>query len=152
MATSLDVWNPLREMQELSNRMNQLFGQPHLGGNGGEILTRPAAWSPSVNVSERDGEYHVTAELPGIERKDVHVTMQEGVLTITGERRQRKEEKGERFHRVESYFGTFVRSFTMPNDADASQVSAKLENGILDVRVAKLPAKKVAKAQEIQIG
>ncbi len=150
MPTSLDTWNPLREMQEMSNRMSQLFRQP-LAGSREESLTRAGAWSPSVNVSELDGEYHVTAELPGVAKKDVHVTLSGGVLTIAGERAMREEHEGERFHRVESYFGRFVRSFTMPNDADPDGVTAKLDGGVLDVRIAKLPKKKAAKAQEIEI-
>ena len=135
------TWNPWRELHEMSNRMEQLFGK-HAGNGGEENLATTTGWAPRVNVSESENEYLVTAELPGVEKKDVHVKMNDHVLTIEGERKQRKEEKTERFHRVESFYGSFLRRFTMPEDTDAAKVSAEIDNGMLTVHIAKLPAKK----------
>lgn len=135
------TWNPWRELQEMSNRIEQIFGRTH-GGNGEEALATSTGWAPRVNVSENDNEYLITAELPAVDKKDVHVKMQDHVLTLEGERGQRKEEKGERYHRVESFYGTFFRRFTMPEDADAEKVVANLDNGLLTVHIAKLPSKK----------
>jgi HSP20 family protein len=134
-------WNPWRELQEMSNRMEHMFGR-FRGGNGEESLATGTGWAPRVNVSENDNEYLVSAELPAVDKKDVHVKMQDNILTIDGERKQQKEEKGERYHRVESFYGTFFRRFTMPEDADAEKIVANLDNGLLTVHIAKLPAKK----------
>ena len=80
-----------------------------------------AEWSPLVDITEDDKEYLIKAELPEIKRKRLKVTVENGVLTISGERKLEKEEKGTKYHRVERAYGNFVRSFTLPDDADATR-------------------------------
>ncbi len=96
-----------------------------------------ADWAPSVDISETDAAYLVKAEIPGVQKEDVKVTLQDGMLTIQGERNQEKEEKGKKFHRVERCYGSFMRSFRVPDDADEGKVKAEFKDGMLNVTLAK---------------
>lgn len=120
--------NPWRELDELRTQMQRMF-------DGSTLAT--ATWAPSVDVSETETEYRIRAALPDVKKEDVKVTLEDGTLAIQGERKSRKEEKNEKLHRVEIQEGSFFRSFAMPTDADAEKVSAKYENGMLDVSIAK---------------
>jgi HSP20 family protein len=113
-----------------------------------EFAESQLQWSPSADISETDQEYLVRAELPAIQKEDVHVTLEDGVLTIRGERRQRQTEKTERFHRVESFSGEFSRSFSLPDDADAAGVRAESKDGVLTVHI---PKRAVSKPAPLQI-
>jgi HSP20 family protein len=95
-------------------------------------------WMPTVDIMEDDSEYLVKVELPEVQKEDVRVTVQEGVLTISGQRMQQEEDKKRKFHRLERTYGTFARSFTLPADAAEDQMSAEFKNGVLRVRIAKL--------------
>ncbi len=130
-------WNPFREMEELQNRLLNLFNlTPPRRGDGQESIT-VSEWAPLVDIIEDDKEYLIKAELPELRKEDVKVTVENGVLTLWGERRLEKEEKGKRYHRIERAYGSFVRSFTLPDDADPDQVSAEFKDGVLKVLVAK---------------
>jgi len=94
-------------------------------------------WSPLVDISEDDKEYLIKAELPEVKKEDVKVTAEEGRLTIMGERRFEKEEKGRKYHRVERAYGSFGRSFSLPDDADSAKVSAEFKDGVLTVHLVK---------------
>ncbi|TAJ35162.1 MAG: Hsp20/alpha crystallin family protein, partial [Nitrospirae bacterium] len=96
-----------------------------------------AEWAPLVDIVEDEKEYLIKAELPEVKKEDVKVTVQDDVLTITGERKYEKEEKGKKYHRVERAYGSFERSFTLPEDADGAKVNAEFKDGILKVHVAK---------------
>lgn len=144
-----DQWSPFREMEDLTSRMDRLFGLsswpgfgiPVMTGNGeGEALAR-TEWAPRCDVSETDKEYRVQVELPNVDKNDVHVRLEEGILTIEGERKSAKEETGIRYHRRELAYGRFLRRFTMPGDADQAKVDAKFKDGILSVSVARSPGK-----------
>jgi len=144
-------WVPFRELEEMSNRLNRLFERPTLRtGNGKEALT-VADWVPSVDISETDTEYLIKAELPEVKKEDVKVTLQDGVLMIQGERQQEKEEKGKKFHRVERSYGSFVRSFTLPNYVDNTNVKAEFKEGILNLHLPKSERAK-PKAIEVRVG
>ncbi|MBX3249975.1 MAG: Hsp20/alpha crystallin family protein [Myxococcales bacterium] len=132
--------NPFREIEELSHRLDRLFA---LGRwDGGERETLAATdWSPVCDISETDKEYRIAVELPNVKKEDVHVRLQDGVLTIEGQRREEKEDKGVRFHRRELSFGAFVRRFTMPADADEAKVDASFKDGMLNISIAKTKAK-----------
>lgn len=143
------AWSPLQELEEMSNRIDRLFGQ--MRGLGEESLAETTGWAPRVNVSETDDKYLITAELPAVSKDDVHVRMENGNLTIEGERKQREEEKRGRVHRVESYYGHFFRRFQMPEDADAKKIDAKFDNGMLEISIPKSEEKKAKKAKEIPI-
>lgn len=109
-----------------------------------------ADWTPSCNVSETNEEYRIEAELPGVKQQDVEVKVEDRVVTLRGERREEKEEKGKKFHRVESSYGSFMRSFTLPEDADEQQVSAEFKDGLLKVRIRRT-APKESKARTIAV-
>jgi HSP20 family protein len=143
-------WDPFKELEEIGERFNRMFGRlPARRDTGRETMT-VADWIPSVDITEDDNEYLIKAEVPEVEKKDVKVTVQDGVLTIQGERKQEKEEKGRRFHRVERSYGTFVRSFTLPEDATDSEIKAEFKNGMLSVHVPK-SEKARPKAIEVKV-
>lgn len=107
-----------------------------------ERLPTAARWSPSVDVSENDDAYVVTAELPGAKREDVSIELHGDVLSIRGEKRSEREEKNERRHLVERCFGSFERSFTLPANADGDRVAATFKDGVLTVTIPKSEAQK----------
>ena len=128
-------WDPLREMESALGRLEKAFGpwpatpQP--------LAT--AEWAPAVDITEDDKEYTVKAELPDVKKEDIKVTVQDSTLCIAGERRSEKEEKGKRYHRIERSYGSFERSFTLPDDADAKKITSDYQNGVLTVHMAKNP-------------
>jgi len=142
------VGHPLRSLQEEVDRLFESFGAgfpslPRLTESFGGGVT------PSVDVAETDKEVVVTAELPGIEEKDVDVTFADGVLTIKGEKKAEKEEKDKNFHRVERGYGAFSRAIGMPADVEEDKVKASFAKGVLTVTLPKKPgvkstAKKIA--------
>jgi HSP20 family protein len=145
-------WEPFREMEDFQNRLSNLstlFGRPlrRTNGHGREDITL-ADWMPLADITEDEKEYLIKAELPELKREDVKVTVENGVLIISGERKFEKEEKKRKFHRVERGYGTFMRSFTLPDDADASKVKAEFKNGLLTVH---LPKSERAKPKQIEV-
>ena len=142
-------WEPFRETDEFFRNLSPpMFGRwPQLLG---ENVGMKIEWSPAVDIKETENEYLVRAELPGIRREDVKVSLEDDVLTIQGERRHEKEETGERTHRVERFYGTFCRSFTLPEHTDANAIRAESKDGVLDVHVPKLRVEK-RKALQIKV-
>ncbi|HYY12930.1 MAG TPA: Hsp20/alpha crystallin family protein [Chthoniobacterales bacterium] len=147
MINTIARWEPLREMEDFQNRLSTLFGRPLRRGDGREEITLPD-WTPLADITEDEKEYLIKAELPEMKKEDVKVTVENGVLTISGERKFEKEEKKRKYHRVERGYGTFLRSFTLPDDADASKVKAEFKNGLLTVRV---PKSEHAKPKQIEV-
>jgi len=130
-------WNPFRELDEMNNRLSRIFGgTSSRSGNEREDIT-VAAWAPLVDITEDDKEYIIKAELPEVRKNDVKVRVEDGVLYIAGERNLEKEEKGKRYHRIERAYGSFTRTFSLPEDADTQQVNAEFKDGLLIVHVAK---------------
>lgn len=132
-------WDPIRELNEFQTRLVPFFSRsilPAVQEDTSELMTS-TEWAPLVDIAEDDKSYLIKAELPEVEKNDIKVTLERSVLTISGERKAEKEEKGKRFHRIERSYGTFVRSFTLPDDADGDNVSADFKNGVLHVRVLK---------------
>jgi HSP20 family protein len=149
MRRSQSMWDPFREMEGLTSRMNDLLGLKRWGSSQRELMAA-ADWAPSCDVSETEKEYRVRAELPDVKKEDVQVTLDDGMLTLQGERREEKQEKNEKFHRRELSYGTFLRCFTMPDDADEGQVDATFKNGLLEIVIPKSKFKP-AKAKAIEI-
>jgi len=116
-------------------------------GNGKESITLPE-WTPLADITEDDMEYVIKAELPELRKEDVKVTVENGVLTISGERKFEKEEKNKKYHRVERGYGSFVRTFALPDDADANKVKAQFKQGMLEVH---LPKNEKAKPKQIEV-
>jgi len=133
-------WNPFREMDDLQRRMTSLFDWSPFRRSSltadDENITVPE-WAPLVDIAEDDKEYLIKVELPEVQKDDVKVTVESGTLTISGERKAEKEEKGRKFHRVERYYGRFERSFSIPDDAEADDVKAEFKDGVLRVHLAK---------------
>lgn len=140
-------WEPFRDLDEIFSRYNPLFGRAATrGGSGAD----ESAWAPAANISETETEYLIKAELPEVSKEDVKVTVDENVITISGERRKEAEHQDEKVHRVESFYGHFSRSFRLPEDADISAIKAESRNGMLKVRVPKTPAPK-PRTVEVQV-
>jgi HSP20 family protein len=149
--TAITRWNPFKEMEDLQGRLSSLLGQAPARWNGSkEENMTVAQWAPLVDITEDDREYVIKAELPEVRKEDVKVTVEHGTLNISGERAFEKEDKGLRYHRVERSYGSFVRSFVLPDDADASKVAAEFKDGVLRVRVQK-HEKALPKSIEIKV-
>jgi HSP20 family protein len=145
------TWNPLREMDEApQNRLSRFFlgGFPNRMGSGEIPSLAVADWSPEVDISEDDHGYLLKADLPEMKKDDVRVTVEDGILSVSGERKTEKEDHKKKFHRIERSFGTFRRSFTLPEDADSTKVTAEFRDGVLKVH---LPTTPVAKSKAIQV-
>jgi HSP20 family protein len=138
----------LKEREELESRLAAMFGHRASTGNGGKEALTVAEWSPLVDIVESEREYLIKAELPEMRKEDVRLTVENEVLTISGERKFEKEEKGRKHHRIERAYGSFVRSFTLPEDADGSKVTADYKDGLLLVH---LPKSEKAKPKSIEI-
>jgi len=139
---------PYREMEEMTDRLNRFLGT-WTRPNGKELLT-VTDWTPVVDIQETDVEYLVKVELPEVKKEDVKVTVENGVLTLQGERKQEKEEKGKKFHRIERSYGSFLRTFTVPLDTDETKVAADFKDGILKVHLPKTE-KPRPKAIEVKV-
>ena len=143
-------WDPLRELADMSERLNRVVsrqGNGPMDGNGQEVMT-VADWIPTVDISETEAEYTIQAELPGVKKQDVKVTMENGVLTIQGERRQQQAAAGRKYHRIETSYGRFVRSFTLPDTVEAGNVRAEYADGMLRLH---LPKSEKAKPRQIEV-
>ena len=145
--TALMRWDPFRELAEMSDRLNRMATRPVTRTNGKEALT-VADWMPTVDISETAGEYVIQAELPEVKKEDVKVTLEEGVLTIQGQRRQEKDEKTTKYHRIERSYGTFVRSFSLPDQVNESGVNAEFKDGVLSLHI---PKSEMAKPRAIEV-
>jgi HSP20 family protein len=141
-----------RELEHLQQHLATLFGRaPIRTPSDKEEALTVAKWAPLVDIIEHDREYLIKAELPEVKKDDVKVTVQDDVLTITGERTLEKEEKGNKYHRVERAYGRFARSFTLPEDTDGSKVAAEFKDGVLKVHLPK-SERAQAKSIEVKIG
>jgi HSP20 family protein len=147
---NLVKWDPFRELEDVSTRLNRIFGRFPARAESGNQMLAMADWAPSVDISETDTAYLIKGEIPGVKKEDVKVTIEDGMLTIQGERKQEKEEKGKKFHRVECSYGSFMRSFQMPDDADENKVTAEFKDGMINVTLAK-SAKAQQKAKTINV-
>jgi HSP20 family protein len=145
---SLIRWEPFSGIDDAFARMPSLFGRWPRVFDG--ETQRALDWAPSVDISETDAEYLIRAELPAVKKEDVHIMLDEGMLTISGERKQKTEDNTEKLHRVESVYGKFSRGFTLPDNADAASIRAESKDGVITVHVAKSKAAP-RKATEIKV-
>ncbi len=142
-------WNPFRELEDIQTRLNRMFTDVPSRRPDEDALFF-ADWVPAVDIQETENAYVIKAELPEISKEDVKVEMLDGVLTIEGERRQEKEEKGKKFHKVERSYGKFMRRFALPTEIDATKVQAEFKDGVLNVELPKTAAAK-PKAIEVKV-
>ena len=128
-------WEPFSAMDDVLNRFPAWFGRwPRLPGS----FETGTDWSPSVDISETEGEYLIRAALPGVKKEDAKVMVEDGMLTLSGERQQQEELKDEKFHKVESFYGNFSRSFALPDKVDDKAIRADSRDGVLTVHVPKV--------------
>lgn len=131
-------WDPFKEMDDLQKRLTSVFGLgPARVAEGTQETMTVAQWSPVVDIIEDEKEYLIKAELPEVKKEDVKVVVENGVLTLSGERRFDKEEKNKKYHRIERAYGSFTRCFSLPDDAEDGNVTAEFKDGLLTVRLAK---------------
>jgi HSP20 family protein len=145
------TWNPLGEMAEAPQNRFPLFflgGFPNRMGSGDIPNLTVADWSPEVDISEDDRGYLLKADLPEMKKDDVRVTVEDGILSVSGERKTEKEDLTKKFHRIERCYGTFRRSFTLPEDADSTKVTAEFHDGVLKVH---LPTTPIARSKAIEV-
>lgn len=148
--SNLTRWNPLNELEDLMNRYNRIFGLTRAGDREMSDLFSRSDWAPAVDIKETDDAYLIEAELPGLSKKDVKVTVDDGVLTIQGERRQEEESSDKKIHRVERFYGSFMRRFSLPDNVDENSVKAKFKDGVLTLSVKKAEPKE-PKAIEVHV-
>ena len=139
-------YEPLNLLNQLQREVNRLFDTSRLGDEEtGHML---ADWAPAVDIKEEPAQFVIHADLPGVESKDIEITLENGVLTLKGQRASEKKEETEQYRRVERVRGTFLRRFSLPDVADAEKVSAKCKDGVLEVVV---PKRETAQPRKITI-
>jgi HSP20 family protein len=144
--TVLTRFEPYREFATLQDRLNRLFQSSF--GESQDSLTTSSSFSPAVDVYEDEHAVNLKIEVPGIEEKDLDIRVENNTLTVHGERKFEKEEKEENFRRVERQYGSFTRSFTLPQTVDSENVSANYDKGVLKIS---LPKKAEAKPKQIKV-
>jgi HSP20 family protein len=137
-------WTPWQELETMNRQISRMLDDGRTGSEGDVT----GQWAPSVDIRETKDALVVQAELPGIDKKDVKVEVHNGVLTISGERRYEKDVTEDRVHRVERAYGSFSRSFSLPNNIDGNRVEAQMKDGVLEVR---LPKHESARPKAIEI-
>ncbi len=140
---TLARWDPFRELDLLQERINRLFDEAWL-----RPVRRERGFVPAVDIYEDENEIVVKCELPDMNEKDIEVKVENNVLTIKGEKKLEREEKKENYHLIESSYGSFSRSFTLPSNVDADKATAKYEKGVLKIT---LPKKEEAKPKQIEV-
>jgi HSP20 family protein len=146
-------WEPAREINSLQQEMNRLFNtffeSPATGGGQGSAGAR--RWIPAMDLVETDEHFVLRADLPGLTESDVDLSLEDNVLTVSGERKSEHEERGEGYYRVERAAGAFSRSLTLPDGVDGDAITARFDKGVLEVRIPKPEQRKPRKLQ-IQVG
>ena len=152
---SLVRWTPARDLSafpsdvlSMRKEFNRLFDSFFQGDLADTTSAFTSAWIPAVDIAERENEFVVRMELPGVKKEDVKITMQEGILTVRGEKKQEKESKGSDFHRVERAYGSFQRSFTLPTAVKSGDIDASFSDGVLNIS---LPKAEEAKPKQIDV-
>ncbi len=142
-------WDPFREFAQLQEQLNRAFSHAYTRGSSDEGLMASGAWMPPVDIFENGNhELILKAELPDMTREDIDITVDNGTLTIKGEKKLSGEVKEEQFHRIERRYGTFTRSFSLPQTVDTGKVGAEYRNGVLTIR---LPLRDEAKPRQIKV-
>ena len=143
----LTKWDPFREMEDVFDRYSRALSLPRRGSQ--EAMTT-GDWVPRVDIAETDKEFSIRAEIPEVKKEDVKITVDNGILTIRGERTQEKEKKEKKFHRIERFYGSFMRSFTLPDNVDENKIEASFKEGMLNLTIPKTDAAK-PKAIEVKV-
>ena len=140
-------WDPFRDMVTLREKMNRLF-EDVFTGRGEDKELAASTWAPAVDIYETENELIMTAEVPGIEEKDIEIKIEDNTLSLRGERKFEKETKEENYHRIERSYGSFYRAFTLPNSIDPDRIQAEHENGVLKIS---MPKRQELKPRKVKI-
>jgi HSP20 family protein len=140
-------WDPFRDLATLRERMNRLFEEAY-SSRGEEKDMVSSAWNPSVDIYEKENEIVLKAEVPGIDENDIEIKIEDNTITLNGERKFEKETKEENYHRIERSYGSFYRSFTLPQNINQDKIKAESENGILKIT---MPKKAELKPKKVKI-
>ena len=136
------------DVMNMQREINRMFDNFFRGGLMGSDTLASADWIPAVDIAEREDEYSVRVELPGVTKDDVKITMQNNILTVRGEKKQEKESKDANFHRLERSYGSFERSFTLPSTVKADKIDASYADGNLTIT---LPKTEEARPKQIEV-
>lgn len=138
---ALTRWDPFREMEDMQSRLSHFLSRRSQARDNGdkETLTVPE-WSPVVDITEDEKEYLISADLPEIKKEEIKLTVENGVLILSGERKRELEDQGKKYHRIERAYGSFIRTFALPDNADAEKVNAEFKDGVLKVHIRKSEA------------
>ncbi|WP_129781920.1 Hsp20/alpha crystallin family protein [Peristeroidobacter soli] len=139
-------WEPFREVEDMFRQYSPFLSRAMRRFEGDE-----SKWRPVADITETDAEYVIKAELPEVKKEDVNVTFEHGLLTISGERRQEKKQKNQNEIRVESFYGSFSRSFSLPDNVDAKNIRAESRDGVLKVSVPKTTPTKPEQPISIEV-
>ncbi|MCD6132850.1 MAG: Hsp20/alpha crystallin family protein [Deltaproteobacteria bacterium] len=144
---ALKVWEPFEELSTLQDRINRLFEglMPDFVKSGERATSK---WLPAVDIYEDKDSIYLDVEVPGMKKEDIKVKVEDKTLTVSGERKLEREEKKEGYYRVERNYGSFSRSFYLPDNVDSTKIKAKYENGVLKLSI---PKKEEAKSKEIPV-
>jgi HSP20 family protein len=146
---SITYWDPFRELEDMQHRLSTVLGrQLNRRQDGDKESITVAEWAPVVDIIEDETEYLIKVDLPEIKKEEVKVTVENGVLVLSGERKLEKEEKGRKYHRIERAYGSFGRTFSLPDNADAEKVNAEFNDGVLKLHIAK---KEAARPKQIEV-
>jgi len=145
---AITKWDPFRDLMLLRDRMNRLFEDLVTSPRFEDSELVQSTWSPAVDIYETENELVLTAELPGVEEKDVEIKIEDNTLSLKGERKFEKETREENYHRIERAYGSFYRSFSLPNYVDQEKISAEYENGLLKIH---MPKKAEVKPKKVKI-
>ncbi|MCX8161004.1 MAG: Hsp20/alpha crystallin family protein [Candidatus Saccharicenans sp.] len=145
---AITKWDPFRDIMVLRDRMNRLFEDLVSSPKFEESDIIQSTWSPAVDIYETENELVLTAELPGVDEKDVEIKVEDNTLSLRGERKFEKETREENYHRIERAYGSFFRSFSLPNYVDQEKISAEYENGLLKIH---MPKKAEVKPRKVKI-
>ena len=124
--------NPWDTMRDFHGELNRIFGEDE-----GRHVETATDWIPSVDIKEMKNAYEVSADVPGVDPQDIHVSLEHDVLTVKGDRKAESRDEGEGYTRTERVYGSFYRRFTMPDTADGENISAKTEHGVLKLHIPK---------------
>ena len=140
----LSNWEPMREFENMFDRYSRLLWRPT--GDGINLIA--SEWSPRVDISETENNLVIKAEIPDVNKDDIKVTVSQGILTIEGEKKREKDVENEKYHRIERYYGSFARSFTLPTHINDKDIHASFKNGVLSLVIPKIPT---PESREIQV-
>jgi len=141
----LAKWDPFREVDNIFSKYFTHFNQPSIGT---QELLASGDWAPRADITETDSEFIIKVEVPEIKREDIKITIDNGVLNISGERKHEKEEKNTKYHRIERHYGKFLRSFSLPDNVTEEQADAQFKEGVLTLH---LPKTEKSKPKQIEI-